>query len=219
MLFGILEATAMVRQGTTQNNPSLNGNTNFDVDVAWCGKEVVLESFTWDGSLPARPSSCSLMVMLMGMLPYLYEPCGLGLAALAVRSFPVLVADDEFTSDSGLVEVCGSHKVVVLGFLVCGDKYNEALANVDIKRVVVVLDGLPCLDGVDNLILAIAFCVFAIDEDTIEPAKRSATVQLLLDSGVGLGVPVTHKNVELYYLECEKHDAEPLIVSLLLSLC
>ncbi|KAF7814984.1 hypothetical protein G2W53_028953 [Senna tora] len=155
--------------------------------------------------LPARPSSCSLMVMFMGMLSYLYEPCGLGLAALAV-------------SDGGLVEACGSHEVVVLGFLVCGDKYSEALANVDIKRVVVVLDGIPCLQGVDNLILAITFCVFAIHEDTIGSAERSATVQVLLESGVGLGVPVTHKNVELYYLECEKHDAEPLIVPLLLSL-
>ncbi|KAF7826837.1 hypothetical protein G2W53_018001 [Senna tora] len=123
------------------------------------------------------------------------------------RSFPVLVADDDFTDE-----------VVVLGFLVCGDKYNEALANVDIKGVVVVFDGLPCLHGVDNLILAIAFYVFAIDEDTIRPAERSATVQQLLESGVGLGVPVTHKNVELYYLECEKHDAEPRIVPLLLSL-
>ncbi|KAF7826305.1 hypothetical protein G2W53_017469 [Senna tora] len=115
------------------------------------------------------------------------------------RSFPVLVADDKFTSDGRLVEVCGSHKVVVLGFLVCGDKYSEGLANVDIKRVVVVKD--------DNLILAIAFYVFAIDEDTIELAERSTTVQLLLESGEGLGVPVTHENVGLYSLECEKHYA------------
>ncbi|KAF7814977.1 L-ascorbate oxidase-like protein [Senna tora] len=83
-------------------------------------------------------------------------------------SFPVLVADDDFTGDGGLVEACGSHEVVVLGFLVCESKVDGMLNSNIIESIVV---GLPCLHDVDNLVLAIAFCVFAIDEDTIGPAR------------------------------------------------
>ncbi|KAF7826860.1 hypothetical protein G2W53_018024 [Senna tora] len=244
MLFGILAATAMVKASDNRKQGSCVG----DLYMGWL-EEVLARTARLRRSLPARPSSCSLMVMLMGMLPYLYEPCGLGLAALVV-SFQRNVwkwlreqaQPTGASGSSGEAEACGSHKVVVLGFLVCSDKYSETLANVDIKRIVVILDGvrffhfykllwmvlesdvdgihnsniaksilvgLPFLHGVDNLILAITFCVFAIDEDTIGPAERSVTVQQLLESGVGLGVPVTHKNVELYYLEYEKHHAGP----------
>ena len=57
------------------------------------------------------------------------------------RALAVGVADDALAGEDGFGEACGGDEVVVFGLLVSGDEDAEALAKVDVERVVAVLHG------------------------------------------------------------------------------
>lgn len=54
--------------------------------------------------------------------------------------------------------------------------------------------GFPRLHEEQWFILAVAFSRFAIDEDTIRPAKGATSIQEFPEGGVALGVPVADEN-------------------------